>query len=291
MCYCYSKLMSMIILSGIIILLLSLKNVSNGLKRKHLPCKYLVVIIICFFSSSVFSNNEYTGEIIFKGTVTNNRNPWTWKLMNITKDISLSVDKNTANNGDIIWKDLLSEQMILLGKTRMVTPFGHDGLAPRVSYGNSHSEISLTPGNDGIINVTLPFYDAKTAAIPKGTLSFKIRVAMLIRYVDSGIPEYAGVYNDLSGNGLPIKEWVFPVEKSSAFLCALFSEEAPAWLCAQNKSTRNSLPLSQLTHNTLRQIQVVYGAGIVAGSGVLSLQNTDIPKDWKTVLPVNIEYN
>ncbi|EDZ1464189.1 fimbrial protein, partial [Salmonella enterica] len=60
--------------------------------------------------------------------------------------------------------------------------------------------------------------------------------------------------------------------------------------CGVGESVKAFLPLSHLTDSSLRQLQGVYGAGIVAGSGELALREGAMPARWKSTLNVSIEY-
>ncbi|HCB9840055.1 TPA: fimbrial protein, partial [Escherichia coli] len=63
--------------------------------------------------------------------------------------------------------------------------------------------------------------------------------------------------------------------------------EGPGWL--QTMTVTSAAGLSHFSDTSLRQVEGVYGAQMVAGSGELRL-NGAMPERWRVSLPVSIEY-
>lgn len=272
--------------------------------NRHLSARTFIpafshLTLLCLLAGSVPAGvlaawstpgEDFSGELTLSGPVTSSRNPWSWKLMPSETDMSLRAADRTARNGEQVWSGLLKAQPVLLGKTTLTMPAGREGLAPRVSYGRHTSGAGPDWLADGEGEVTLPVYDSVSPDVLAGRFSFKLRAAMLLRHTQGDQPVYAGIYNDLAGNGLPPQGKTVPAGQLAAGLCGLFAGDGPAWLCGVGESVKVFLPLSHLTDSSLRQLQGVYGAGIVAGSGELALREGAMPARWKSTLNVSIEY-
>lgn len=235
---------------------------------------------------------DFHAELTLGGPVTNSRNPWSWKLMPSDSAMSLPADEHQARKGERVWSGLLKAQPILLGKTTHAIPAGREGLAPRVSYVHGVPGATLSWLSDGEGEMTLPVYDDAAPLVPIGEFSLRLQAAMVLRAMEGGQPVYSGVYNDLTGNGLPPEGKTIPTPRAAPLLCGLFAGEGPEWLCAEAGTAKggDTVPLSRLTDSGLRQPQGAYGAYIVAGSGELRLQAGAMPSRWKSTLSVNIEY-
>lgn len=235
---------------------------------------------------------NFSGELMLGGPVTNSRNPWGWKLMaGDNADMSLPATDRTSRNGEQTWSGLLKGQPILLGKTLMSMPAGREGLAPRVNYGSGTSSgTPLVWLSDGQGEITLPVYDVSDSVSPVGELRFRLQASMLLRHIKDGKPVYTPVYNDLSGNGLPPLGRTQNAESIAPQLCELFAGDGPTWLCKAVTQMGDAVPLSRLTDSRLRLPQGVYGATIVPGSGELSLRRDVMLSHWKTTLNVSVTY-
>ncbi|EGO3302127.1 fimbrial protein [Salmonella enterica] len=233
---------------------------------------------------------DFSGELTLGGPVTGSRNPWSWKLMPGETDMSLRAADRASRGGEQVWSGLLNARAVLLGKTTQSTPAGREGLAPVVSYGSGTPGSALTWLSGGEAEVTLPVYDSVSPEVLAGHFRFRLRAAMLLRHTQGDQPVYAGIYNDQPGNGLPPEGKTLPVTQLATELYGQFAGEGPAWLCGSGLSVTTSLPLSRLTDGRLRQLQGVYGAETVAGSGELVLREGAMPAGWKTTLNVSIAY-
>ncbi|POT24513.1 fimbrial protein [Citrobacter freundii] len=201
----------------------------------------------------------------------------------------IAADRISRDDGQM-WSGLLKSQPLLLGKTSSTTPAGREGLAPRVSYSHNMLDSVLNWLADGIGEVRLPVYEDTDPASVVGALSFRLQAGMLLSHVEEGRAMYAGVYNDLPDNGLPPQSKTVVPDRLAPMLCSLFVGESPNWLCATAGVVKHEIPLSRLTDSSLRQIQGVYAATIIAGSGELFIREKKMLSRWKTTLTVSIEY-
>lgn len=233
---------------------------------------------------------DFSDDLTFGGPVTSTRNPWVWKILPGEDAIVLAAGDRLSRGKEQIWSGLLKGGAVLLGKTTQATPAGREGLAPWVSFGRGLEGAALVWASDSEGQVTLPVFDAASPTRPVGALTFRLQAVMMLRHIQGGQPVDVGVYSDLPGNGLPPQGLTLPAGQITRPLCGLFAGEGPAWLCAGPLSVQGTVALSALSDRNLRQIQAVYGAGIVAGSGELRLPEGRLPARWKTTLPVSIAY-
>ncbi len=255
----------------------------------------LILLLASLFPAGVLAawsnpGQDFSGELTLDGQVTSVRNPWVWRVDKSMTDIQVKASSRQARDGDLVWTGLMTDRPLLLGKTALTTPAGREGLAPVVSLGSEQTDFFLTPEGDGIQQVKVPVFTPETTGSVSGSLQFRVESAALIRYVVKGSPVYAGVHNDLAGNGLPGKGQAMAAGRTAQTLCGMFAGEGPAWLCAPQMSVRDTVPLSHFTDNRLRQVEGVYGVQVVGGSGTLRLSGNSIPASWKATLPVRIEY-
>ena len=254
----------------------------------------LLLFVMSIFPSVVLATwneqgRDFSGELILEGLVTSVRNPWIWQTG--TTHNRYQIKEKPQGSDVLMWQGLMSSQPLLIGKTSLVTPAGREGLAPQVSFGSGQSDITLNPAGDGVILVRLPVYSLGDQVPAVGSLQFRMKVVALIRYTVNGASVYAGLYNDLAGNGLPNKGLEMMASRSASELCKIFAGEGPDWLCSSSFIIRESEALSRFTDPSLRYIEGVYGVRTVAGSGTLYIEGKSIPSSWKAALPVSIEYH
>ncbi|HFJ4563947.1 TPA: fimbrial protein [Salmonella enterica subsp. enterica serovar Havana] len=261
----------------------------------RVPRVTMMLLMASLFPAGVLAawsnpGQDFTGELTLDGEVTSVRNPWAWQVDKSATGIQVKATTRQARDGDLIWQGLMKDRPLLLGKTVLTTPAGREGLAPVVSLGGGQADFSLTPEGDGILQVKVPVFAPEATDRVTGSLQFRVETAALIRYVVNGSPVYAGMHNDLAGNGLPGKGLAMTAGRTAQTLCGMFAGEGPAWLCAPSVSVREVVPLSRFTDNSLRQVEGAYGAQVVGGSGTLRINGSSIPASWKATLPVRIEY-
>ena len=267
-------------------------------KTKHsqwAPRVTLMLLMAGLFPAGVLAawsnpGQDFSGELTLDGEVTSVRNPWTWQVDKSAPGIQVKATARQARDGGQVWQGLMTDRPLLLGKTLLTTPAGREGLAPVVSLGGGRTDVVLTPEGDGMLQVNVPVHTPDAPDRVTGSLQFRVETAALIRYVVNGSPVYAGMHNDLAGNGLPGKGQEMATGRTAQALCGMFAGEGPAWLCSPPVSVKEAVPLSRFTDNTLRQVEGVYGAQVVGGSGTLRISGSSIPASWKATLPVRIEY-
>ncbi|CCP01357.1 minor fimbrial subunit faeI precursor [Erwinia amylovora Ea644] len=226
---------------------------------------------------------NFSSELNLRGVVTSTRNPWEWQLSEGAENLDA---KSSASRGDErVITVAIPALKILLGKTTRSTPAGREGLVPRVTFGRGVEGFSLTWKDPGMAQVILPV--TGEGILQAGTFSFRMTAAALLRHAISGQAVVAGVYDDLAGNGLPEQVWVADPEQTGRLLSTMFAGEGPAWL--QGAAASSTTGLSQFANAELRQIEGVYGAQVVAGSGELRFKGA-LPRRWHVSLPVSIEY-
>lgn len=227
---------------------------------------------------------DFSGELKLEGPVTSTRNPWVWKVGQGNKGLEVKQSRGVRDGGKGI-PIALPAMPVLLGKTTLTTPAGREGLSPRVCYGKGIKGFSLVWTAPGMAEVTLPVIGDNNART--GTFVFRMQVVGVLRHVKNGQPVYVGVYDDLNVNGLPSESAVMKSSDIPEVLQKMFSGEGPGWL--QTMVVSGYAGVSHFNDDSLRQVEGVYGAQTVAGSGELRLNGT-MPEHWRASLPVSVEY-
>ncbi|ELH9453219.1 fimbrial protein [Salmonella enterica] len=227
---------------------------------------------------------DFSGVLKLGGPVTSTRNPWVWKIGEGNTQMNAKAFP-VVRGGEAVIPVPLPAMTVLLGKTTLTTPAGREGLAPQVTYGKGTDGFALEWTAPGMASVTLPVTGEGNDRA--GTFTFRMQAAGVLRHVQDGRVEYAGLYNDLQGNGLPGQAQVMPAEKTPGALRVMFGGEGPAWL--QDMVTGSVAGLSRFSDASLRQVSGVYGAQAVADSGELRFKG-EAPSRWHTSLAVSIEY-
>ena len=248
----------------------------------------LFLFVVSLLPSCVLAWNtpgeDFSGELKLEGPVTSTRNPWVWKVGQGSESLEIKQSRDVRGDKQEIPVPLPA-MTVLLGKTTLTTPAGREGLSPRISYGKGGEDFSLVWTAPGMAEVTLPVTGENNAWA--GTFVFRMQAAGVLRHVQDGQPVYAGVYDDLNANGLPCENRAMKASDIPGVLQVMFSGEGPSWL--QTMTITDAAGLSHFSDASLRQVEGVYGAQTVAGSGVLHLNGT-IPEHWRVSLPVSIEY-
>ncbi|HBE6106734.1 TPA: F4 (K88) fimbria minor subunit FaeI [Escherichia coli] len=227
---------------------------------------------------------DFSGELKLEGPVTSTRNPWVWKVGQGNEGLEVKQNRSVRDGKQGI-PVALPAMTVLLGKTTLTTPEGREGLSPRVCYGKGTEGFSLVWTAPGMAEVTLPVTGDNN--VRAGTFVFRMRAAGVLRHVRDGQPMYAGMYDDLNANGLPGESSAMKTSDIPGILQKMFSSEGPSWL--QTMTVTATAGLSNFSNAVLRQVEGVYGARIVAGSGELRLSGT-MPEHWRVSLSINIEY-
>lgn len=255
----------------------------------------LLLLVISFFPAGVIAGwsvpgEDFSGELVVGGLVTDIRNPWRWKMARTESEMNLSASSQSRRSTGHAWTGLLDGRPLLLGKTEVVVMTGRDGLAPEVTFGFGSEEGGLSWQGNGEAEVVLPVYDSLSPAAPVGQLTFRLVAAAMMSYVSQDQAVYRAMYNDGAGNGLPGRVMAVPAESTGDVLCSMFAGEGPEWLCRVGRLVTGSEPLSRLTDTGITRPEGVFGVRTVPGSGVLRTDGDSLPPRWKATLPVRIEY-
>ena len=247
----------------------------------------LFLLAVSFLPSCVLAWNtpgeDFSGELKLGGPVTSTRNPWVWKVGEGNTQINTKAVSVLRSGEQVIPVPLPA--MTVLGKTILTTPAGREGLAPQVMYGKGTEGFALAWTAPGTASVTLPV--TGEGNIRTGTFTFRMQAAGVLRHVRDGRVEYAGLYDDLQGNGLPAQGQVMPAGQTPGVLQTLFDDDGPAWL--RDMTADGVTGLSRFSDAALRQVDGVYGAQTLADSGELRFKGA-VPSRWHTSLAVSIEY-
>ncbi|ELS7737522.1 fimbrial protein [Escherichia coli] len=229
---------------------------------------------------------DFNGELILGGSVTNTRNPWAWKLGEGEGNLDVQTlrEVREKDKRQTVTVNLPAKN-ILLGKTMFTMPSGREGLIPRISFGVKEDDFSLEWTGEGKALVTLPVWGDGNARA--GTFSFRMIAGGVLCHITNDIYACSALYDDINSNGLPSQYYMIKPERTLNTLMSMFSAEAPAWLNKVKIST--SMGVSRYGDLNIHQISGAYGAQIVAGSGILRIDDV-LLSNWRVSLPVNIEY-
>ncbi|ENE9858913.1 TPA: hypothetical protein PRY54_003927 [Escherichia coli] len=253
---------------------------------KIVTLSLLSMFFNCSFAVAAWSTlgHNFNGGIKFEGNVTNNRNPWQWKIME--KVMVPALNGNERREGKFLHVPI-SQVTILSGKTSVTSPAGRQGLTPVVRLGKTSNDNRVQWTAPGIATVTLPVYGEEHEE--RGIFTFKIRAVALMKHVIDGKEEYFNLYNDTAGNGLPDSKNVIERSQASGFLREIFKSEPLKWL--DNDILISEVKrISAFSDKAFRQINGAYGAQIVPNSGELTFSTHTVPAKWRVTLPISIEY-
>lgn len=263
-------------------------NGRETIVEKNVKNSILLFLIVCFFPFSVFAWNtpgqDFSGELKLGGPVTSTRNPWVWKTGEGKSNLNVR-QSPVSRSRDTVVPVSLPAMNLVLGKTVLTTPAGREGLAPRIIFGKGIEDFSLVWATPGVADVTLPVTGEGNRRV--GHFTFRMQAAGLMRHVSNGQVTYTSIYDDVEGNGLPDKAHIMNSGQIPGLLQPMFSGEGPDWLSEISVSSETGV--SHFSDTSLRQIEGVYGARVVADSGELHLRG-DKTERWNVSLPVSIEY-
>lgn len=227
---------------------------------------------------------DFNSGIKFEGNVTNNRNPWEWKIMG--KVFVPALNEN-ARSKDNYWHVPVTSVTILSGKTSGTSPAGRQGLTPVIRLGKTGEKSKVQWVAPGIATVTLPVYGEENEE--SGIFTFKIRAVALMKHVTDGKVNYYSLYNNTAGNGLPDSKNVLEPNQAIGVLREIYKTEPLSWL-DNDIVVSDKKCISAFSDKSFRQVDGAYGAQIVPDSGELTFSTSVIPDKWRVTLPVSIEY-
>ncbi|WP_270827340.1 hypothetical protein [Aeromonas sp. Y318-1] len=254
----------------------------------------LSVLVLLGMSTAAFAQwqeGDFSAELSWQGSVTQSRNPWMWAQGSLSAPVDLDVTQ-AYRAGDLLqWRDLLVQTPLLLGKTERLVPQGRPGIMPVIDYGHGVSGISVVWADNGEARVTMPINGGDGESQQGGTLTFSLRVNAALVSTQEGVrhSHNAVAGGDSPGNGMPPARVAQPTALAIPALRALFGAHAPSWL-ATEVPVGKALPMTALSQAQHQAIGGVYGAEIMAGSGVLSVAVGQVPSRWQVSLPIQITY-
>lgn len=249
----------------------------------------LVLSAVSGVAGAQWQEGEFSGDLNWQGTVTQSRNPWVWAQGALTAPVELDLTQSQSRDGRIEWRNLLTQTPLLLGKTEQLVPQGRPGILPTIQYGHDVAGMELLWTNRGEAQLTLPVQGGDGSR--RGELSVMLRINAGLVSTHAGVRQgfslAAGA--DEPGNGLPPAGFALPTDQILPALRTLFGPHAPAWL-ASEVAMGGETTLATLTNPAHHAIGGLYGAEIVAGSGILSFAKGTLPEQWQVQLPIQITY-
>lgn len=247
---------------------------------------FLLAIVLLPSYVLAWSNpgDDFSGQLTIGGKVTNNKNPWLWKVGKATGEINVKVKKQPRNS-QIFIPVRLPALTVLLGKTTQSTPVGRDGLAPLVTYGKGVEGFSINWISSGVASVAAPVTCDSIKC--EGKLTFQIQSAAVLREFKGNNPSYSGIYDDMQSNGYPSQMQMMSEKLIPGFLKTVFAGEGPSWI--QDIKVTGYTGLSRFNDSSVRLIEGIYGAKIIPDSGRLYLKDVQDVR-WRVSIPVYIEY-
>lgn len=250
----------------------------------------LVLSAISGVAGAQWQEGDFSGDLNWQGTVSQSRNPWVWAQGTLTAPVELDLTQSQTRDGRIEWRNLLAQAPLLMGKTEQLVPKGRPGILPAIQYGNEVDGVALQWSNRGEAQLTLPL-KGEDASRQHGHLSLVLRVnAALVSTHAKARHVYSVVAGaDEQGNGIPPAGLAQPSDQVLPALRALFGLHAPAWLTS-DVATGGEITLATIANPAHHALGGLYGAEIVAGSGVLSVAAGQVPSHWQVSLPIQITY-
>lgn len=256
--------------------------------RTMLAC---VLLGMSMSALAQWQEGDFSGNLNWQGTVTQNRNPWSWAQGNLPPIGTLSQKDLQVEGRSVAWHNLLTNTPLLVGKTEQLMPAGRPGVAPVINFGRETPGFSLTWKSPGVAQVTVPVTGKGDHGTQTGSLTFLLRVSGAMVATTAGQRLGFGVVaadND-DGNGLPPTDMALAYEAAVSALQAMAGADTPAWL-ASNVTPGGTASFSALHDGKNQAAGAVYGAQILPGSGTLRFAAGQVPESWHVSLPIRITY-
>ncbi|AMS16481.1 hypothetical protein A3218_19960 [Pseudomonas chlororaphis] len=251
----------------------------------------LVLLAASMTALAQWQEGDFSGELNWRGAVTQNRNPWAWAQGTLDDIGALTQTRMQAEGREVVWHDLLKQTPLLVGKIQQLMPMGRAGVSPVIQLGQDNREFSLVWKGAGIAEVTLPVTDKEAGSNALGTLTFQLRVAGILA-ATTGVTRrgYGLVATDAQdGNGVPPSTSGLAYDASVAVLQAMAGSDAPTWLSSR-LADGGSIALNALHNGQNQAVGAMYGAEILPGTGSLRFPAGKVPKQWRVSLPIRITY-
>ncbi|TMU74129.1 hypothetical protein FGA82_21890 [Pseudomonas fluorescens] len=238
-----------------------------------------------------WQEGDFSGELNWQGTVTQNRNPWSW-AQGVLPDIGTLNQTHLQTEGNqVVWHNLLTQTPVLVGKTEQLMPAGRPGVSPVIEFGQNIDGFSLTWKGAGVMQVTLPVTDKEAGSRATGSLTFQLRVAgILVASTGTTRRGYGVIAGDADdGNGVPPSGNALSYGAAVSALQAMVGTQVPTWLSGA-LADGGTITLNALHDGQTQATGAMYGAEILPGSGTLRFAAGKIPERWRVSLPIRITY-
>lgn len=265
-----------------------------------------------------WQEGDFTGALSWEGAVTHNDNPWVWTgpgkdarkqeraarsgadntaAPKVLKHLILAPNEADRAGGQHVWKGLLEQITLLAGKTERLVPQGRAGIEPVVLFGKGDPDFQLEWQSNGEARLTIPVKRAGDEGAKIGRLSFAIRVAAAAIATQGGQRQVFNLHaraegGEAAGNGLPPRGKTVAAKEGLEMYQRIFGEKLPAGFTLPLPQERRGgeVESARLTSAEWYAIGSAYGAEIIAGSGLLTIADGALPREWRAALPIQITY-
>jgi hypothetical protein len=238
-----------------------------------------------------WQEGDFNAELNWQGTVTQNRNPWSWAQETLPGIATLNQTDQQAEGNQVAWHNLLTQSPILVGRTEQLMPAGRPGVSPVIQFGQNIPGFSLTWKGPGVAQVTLPVTSEEAGRSATGSLTFQLRMTgILVATTGTTRRGYGVIASDTDdGNGVPPSGNGLSYGAAVSALQAMAGPDAPTWLSGA-LADGGTITLSALHDGQNQATGAMYGAEILPGSGILRFPAGKVPKQWRVTLPIRITY-
>ncbi|MDI2145876.1 hypothetical protein KBJ94_27915 [Pseudomonas sp. ITA] len=238
-----------------------------------------------------WQEGDFSGELNWQGTVTQNRNPWSWAQGALPDIGTLNQTGLQSEGRQVVWHNLLTQTPLLVGKTERLMPAGRAGVSPVIQFGQNMPGFSLTWKGAGIAELTLPVTGKEAGSSATGTLTLQLRVAGILTATTGTTRRgYGVIASDADdGNGVPPANNGLSYRAAVSALQAMAGADAPTWLSGA-LADGGTVALNALHDGQNQATGAMYGAEILPGSGTLRFPAGKVPEQWRASLPIRITY-
>ncbi|MCP1489797.1 hypothetical protein J3D48_006207 [Pseudomonas fluorescens] len=238
-----------------------------------------------------WQEGDFSSELNWQGTVTQNRNPWSWAQGTLPGIGTLNQTDLQAEGNQVAWHNLLTQTPILVGKTEQLMPAGRPGVSPVIQFGQNVPGFSLTWKGAGVAEVTLPVTGKEAGSSVTGSLTLQLRVAgILVATAGMTRRGYGVIASGADdGNGVPLSSNGLSYGAAVSALQAMAGSDAPTWLSGA-LADGGTIALSALHDGQNQATGAMYGAETLPGSGTLHFPAGKVPEQWRASLPIRITY-
>lgn len=254
------------------------------------------LILFCLLGASIsalatWKEGDFSGELNWKGNVTQTRNPWVWHQPDLPDLPGINFGQAEQLENRLVWKGLLTRSVILAGQTESLMPEGRTGVTPRIHYGEKNQNIQVQWIKDGIARITLPASGKGRESGMSGSLTFLLRTGAVIVATQNGIRQGGSAVSTPGdgSNGVPPAGSAADISAVISLLQGAMNEGLPSWL-SPGLRPAGEIPLSSIGSANMKAVGSAYAAEIIPGSGELHFPAGAVPTSWEVLLPVQVTY-